>query len=228
MRGARDRQNVAVRVNGQTIAALTLTEAWNDYTLNLPASVMRDGLNEIIFATIAAPVGASRLDDYTIGDTRSVSPVDIVATGAGYEAGRFGSIWVAGENMIPNRRGYHLVAVNSNRVGSFDTFADSAESTRLAQFIDALPPGEIVAGVAIDDVSQNLLLPAITALRSIGVENDLRFQFRAGHAFIGVKGASPGQALEKIDGRFPANVAVGKNVASERAGIALGRIVIAR
>ncbi len=228
MRGARDSQNVAVRVNGQTIATLTLTEAWNDYTLNLPTSVMRDGLNEIIFATIAAPVGASRLDDYTIGDTGSVSPVDIVATGAGFEAGRFGSIWVAGENMIPNRRGYHLVAVHSNRVGSFDTFADPAESTRLAQFIDALPPGEIVAGVAIDDVSQNLLLPAITALHSIGVENDLRFQFRVGHAFIGVKGAPPGQALEKIDGRFPANVAVGKNVASERAGLALGRIVIAR
>jgi hypothetical protein len=228
MRGAHNGQIVAIRANGQVIETFTLTTEWRDYTLNLPASVMRDGLNEIIFATIAAPVGASRLDDYTIGDTGSVSPVDIVATGAGFEAGRFGSIWVAGKNMIPNRRGYHLVAVNSNRIGSFDTFADPAESTRLAQFIDALPSGEIVAGIAIDDVSQNLLLPAITALRSIGVENDLRFQFRAGHAFIGIKGASPGQALEKIDGRFPANVAVGKNVASERAGIALGRIVIAR
>lgn len=228
MRGAHDGQSVSIRANGQAIATFTLTTEWRTYTMNLPASIARDGLNAIIFATTTAPIGASRLDDYAIGDTGVVSPVDIVATGAGFEAGRFGALWVAGKNMISNRRGYHLVAVNSNRVESFDTFANPVESNRLAQFIAALPPGEIVAGVAIDDVSQNLSAAAVAALQSIGVENDLRFQFRAGHAFIGVKGAQPGQAVEKIDGRFPANVSVGKNVASERAGLALGRIVIAR
>ena len=64
------------------------------------------------------------------------------------------------------------------------------------------------------------------ALRSIGVEGDLRFQFRAGHAFIGVKGAQPGQVAEQTDGRLPANVAVGKNVASDRAAFALSAIQI--
>jgi hypothetical protein len=155
--------------------------------------------------------------------------VDIAATGAGFDAGRFGEIFVAGRSVIESRRGYHLVAVNPqsgavDHVMVFDTFANAGESTRLAQFIAGLPQGEIVAGVAIDDVSQNLQPSAIDALRSIGVEGDLRFQFRAGHAFIGVKGTQPGQALEQVDGRFPANVAVGKNVASDRVAFALGEI----
>jgi hypothetical protein len=59
------------------------------------------------------------------------------------------------------------------------------------------------------------------------VGDDLRFQFRAGHAFIGVKGAAEGQALEQVNGRFPANVSVGKNVASDRVAFALGEIKVA-
>ncbi len=86
----------------------------------------------------------------------------------------------------------------------------------------------MVAGVAIDDVSHDLTASAIQALRTLGVESDLRYQFRAGHAFIGVKGAQPGQALERVDGRFPANVAVGKNISGDRAAFALGKISIER
>jgi len=157
--------------------------------------------------------------------------VDLAATSAGFDAGRFGEIWVAGKNVIANKRGYHLVAINSqtgavDQIGSFDTFADANESVRLAQFIAALPAGEIVAGVAIDDVSKNLQPAAVEALHSIGVASDLRFQFRMGHAFIGVKGAQPGQALEQVDGRFPANVYVGKNVASDQVAFALGGVEI--
>ncbi|MBI3741189.1 MAG: hypothetical protein HY257_05470 [Chloroflexi bacterium] len=79
-------------------------------------------------------------------------------------------------------------------------------------------------GVAIDDVSQNLQPEAVDALKQVGVDNDLRFSFRSGHAFIGVKGAQPGQALESVDGRFPANVAVGKNVSADRVAFALGPV----
>jgi hypothetical protein len=159
--------------------------------------------------------------------------VDIAATGAGFDAGRFGEIFVAGRNVIENRRGYHLVAINPqngavDRVASFDTFADAAESARLAQFVAELPRDELVAGVAIDEVSRNLQPEAVGALRQLGVESDLRYQFRAGHAFIGVKGAQPGQAVERVDGRFPANVAVGKNVAGDRIAFALAGIAIDR
>jgi hypothetical protein len=231
LRAPRAEQKIAVRVNGQLVNEVTTTNVWKDYTIRVPAAVLRDGLNEFVFATETTPIDATRQDDYLIGDTGVVSPVDIAATGAGFDAGRFGEIFVAGRSVVENRRGYHLVAVNPqsgsvDRVASFDTFADTAESARLAQFVEQLPRGAIVAGVAIDEVSGKLQQAAVDALRHLGVEGDLRFQFRAGHAFIGVKGAQPGQALERAEGRFPANVAVGKNVAGDRVAFALGGIEI--
>jgi len=233
LRGARDGQKIAVRVNGTNLGELTATNEWNTFTLRVPGALVRDGLNEFVFATETTPIGVMRHDDHTIGDTGVVAPVDIAATGAGFDAGKFGEIFVAGRNVIPNQRGYHLVAINPQsgavqRVAMFDTFADAHESARLTQFIAELPRGEIVAGIAIDDVSQNLQPSAIDALHSIGVESDLRWRFRAGHAFIGVRGAQVGQALESVDGRFPANVAVGKNVAGDRVAFALAEIKIAR
>lgn len=231
MRGANRRQRLTVYVNDKPLDPFVLTDMWSEYRVAISATALRDGLNEIVFVTETFPIGATSHDDYAIGGTGVTSPVDLAVAGAGFDAGKFGEIFVAGRNRIPNKRGYHLVAVNPQtgaveRAGSFDTFADANESARLAQFIAGLPRGEIVAGVAIDDVSKNLQQSAIDALRSIGVETDLRFQFRMGHAFIGVKGAEPGLALERVDGRFPANVSVGKNVASDRAAFMLGEITI--
>jgi hypothetical protein len=233
LRGVRMGQVGMLRVNGQPLAKLALTAVWDDYAVRLPASAVRDGVNEFVFETETAPISITWQDNYAIGDTGFVSPVDIAATGAGFDAGRFGEIFVAGRNVIENRRGYHLVAINPqngavDRVASFDTFADAAESARLAQFVAELPRDELVAGVAIDEVSRNLQPEAVGALRQLGVESDLRYQFRAGHAFIGVKGAQPGQAVERVDGRFPANVAVVKNVAGDRIAFALAGIAIDR
>jgi hypothetical protein len=233
LRSAQPRLEVTMRVNERDVAEIMLRDPWDDYAVPIPADVLRDGLNEFVFVTETVPLSATRQGDHTIGDTGVVAPVDIAATGAGFDAGKFGEIFVAGRNVIPNQRGYHLVAINPQsgavqRVAMFDTFADAHESARLTQFIAELPRGEIVAGIAIDDVSQNLQPSAIDALHSIGVESDLRWRFRAGHAFIGVRGAQVGQALESVDGRFPANVAVGKNVAGDRVAFALAEIKIAR
>jgi hypothetical protein len=231
LRGVSVGQSVQVNVNDHTVADLKLSEGWNKYSVDIPAAILRDGLDDFAFAAATTPSNATHQDDYLIGDTGVTSPVDISATGAGFDAGSFGEIYVDGKNAVDDKRGYQLVAVNAqsglvDRVASFDTFADANESARLAQFIELLPRGEIIAGVAIDDVSSNLKQNAIDALRSIGVEADLRYQFRAGHAFISVKGAAEGQALEQVNGRFPANVSVGKNVASGRVAFALGEIDI--
>ncbi len=231
--GAHVGQRVDVRIKGVRVTTLTLTNAWEDQTIVVPDSVAGAGLRDIEFDTETVPVGAVRQGDRTIGDTGVAAPVDLVATGAGFDAGRFGEIFVDGKNVIPNRRGYHLVAVNPqtgqvDRIGVFDTFADPGESARLAEFVGSLPQGEIVAGAAIDEVSRQLQPVAVEALRQLGVESDLRFQFRAGHAFIGVKGAQPGQALEQVNGRWPANVAAGKNIAGDRAAFALAGITVER
>lgn len=225
----RPSQKIVVRVNGQSVAELNAADTWKDFVVRVPAVVLRDGLGEIIFSSETAPINATRQDPYTIGDTGTVAPVDIAATGAGFNAGRFGEIFVAGRNVIENRRGYHLVAIDPrggkvDQIGWFDTFSDANESRRLAEWVDSLPRGEIVAGVAVDEVSRELQQEAVDALRQLGIESDLRFQFRMGHAFIGVKGAQPGQALEQVDGRWPANVAVGKNVSANQVSFALGSL----
>ena len=106
--------------------------------------LLRDGLNEFVFATETLPPrrhAPRRLCDwrhwrrFAGGHRRNRR---------GFDAGRFGEIFVAGKNVIESKRGYHLVAINPQtgaveQVASFDTFADADESARLAQFIAELP-----------------------------------------------------------------------------------------
>lgn len=227
LRGARPSQKIQLRVNETLVTEWTITDAWGEYTARIPASATRDGLDELIFASETVALNDAAPDDRTLGGTGIVSPVDLAAVGAGFDAGKFGEIFVAGQNQILSTRGYHLVAVNPqtgkvDAVGSFDTFADRAASRRLVEFIRALPSGEIVVGVAIDDASKELTTDAFAALQSLGVAGDARAQFRAGHAFIGLKGLAPGQAIEDLNARAPANVTVGKNITKPRVSFALG------
>ncbi len=91
----------------------------------------------------------------------------------------------------------------------FDTFASAAESARLAQFIDQIPSGKIVAVAVRDEASRFLSDAAVNALRSIGATEDLRDKFRWSHAVIGVKGVAPGSALESASATMPAQQVVG-------------------
>ena len=63
------------------------------------------------------------------------------------------------------------------------------------------PPGAIVLGAVKDEASAQLGADAVAALASLGVRGDLRGRYRESHAFIGVKGAPPGSALEALGPR---------------------------
>lgn len=159
LRGASAGQKITLNVNGAQVAAWDVTDQWDDYTAHIPAAATHDGLDELVFTTITTPLDKLTNADRTIGGTGIVSPVDISATGAGFDAGKFGEIYVAGRSLVPSTRGYHLVALNPqtgsiDAVGAFDTFADDTASQQLADFVAALPQGEIVAGIAVDEASQ--------------------------------------------------------------------------
>ena len=227
LRGARPQQKIQLRVNDTNVAEWSVTDAWGEYNAQIPASATRAGLDELFFVSETIALDKTAPDDRTLGGTGVVSPVDISVVGAGFDAGRFGEIFVAGKNFIPSKRGYHLVAVNPqsgqvDAVGAFDTFADKDASRRMIEFINALPQGEIVAGAAIDDASKALTNEAFAALQTLGVATDVRAQFRAGHAFIGIKGIALGKAVEDFNARIPANVAIGKNIDKDRVSFALG------
>ena len=72
---------------------------------------------------------------------------------------------------------------------------------RLAQLVRGLPDGTLVAGAVRDEASRHLTEEAVAALRSLGVAGDLRGRYRDSHAFVGVKGAAPGTALEELGAR---------------------------
>jgi hypothetical protein len=142
---------------------------------------------------------------YRIGATGASSPADLRVRSAGQPFGNAASIVLNGRELATNHRGYNLVAVERDgRVrdaGAFDTFLDPAAGGRLAAFVRRLPEGTVVAGAVRDEGSRGLSEDAVAALRTLGVAGDLRGHFRESHAFVGVKGAPAGAALEALGPR---------------------------
>ena len=91
----------------------------------------------------------------------------------------------------------------------------------MAAWIHALPDGIIVAGAVRDAAALSLGDDAIAALRSLGVEDDIRGHLRRAHAFIGLKGAAPGSALSQTSDLWPATVNLGAGLTAPAPAFAL-------
>ncbi|MFH1743255.1 MAG: interleukin-like EMT inducer domain-containing protein [bacterium] len=119
---------------------------------------------------------------------------------------------VGAKDWSPNRRGYNLASLSpvTGQVlatDSFDIGTDwdvatgavvpgTPENSRMIRFLEKVPTGAVVLG-AVRDEGCNILQPdTVDALRTVGCELDLRKRFRWSHAFVGVKGATPGTAVE--------------------------------
>jgi hypothetical protein len=97
---------------------------------------------------------------------------------------------------------------------------------RMAEWLAALPDGTIVAGSVRDEASLSLPEEAVSALRALGVESDVRGKFRWSHAFVGAAGAPPGSAVEALDGIRPAQVSIGLPVSAPQAAAWLTAVVV--
>jgi hypothetical protein len=210
-------QQVEIWAQGCRQATLELSAGWNDYELDLPREAVIEGLNSFRFRfQRTLPIASEALSEVT---ERTVAgktfPVSIVAQSAGLDTGGqgLGHVFVNGEDLSLNRRGYNVVALTAAgevlSSESFDTHLDPQASGRLADAIARLPAGSIIAAAVADEGSMNLSEEAVEALRSVGAAVDLRGSFRWGHALIGVKGASPGEALETAGYLRPVAVHVG-------------------
>jgi hypothetical protein len=228
--GAREGQRLSLDANGVPFGDLALTTSWTQHCVTLPGLALRGGINSIAFRTGVFSVNnGAMLGDRLIGRTGVTAPADIAVTSAGYLAGKFASLTFSGRQVYETKRGFYLMAIdpqysNAPTLQMFDTFRDESESARLADFIRGLPPGTIVAGAVCDDASSRLTLNAVDALRTLGASFDLRSRFRASYAFVGVKGAGAGTAIEASDPTFPANVSVGKDVTTPIVSFALGKV----
>lgn len=183
-------QRVTLEVNGRELGSVAVNPGWGEYGVRVPGVAWKAGMNEIVFKFGALMPVANA--NSALGYVPS-----IVAYSAGSEVGDFAHIFVNGIDQSPNERGYNIVVVDprSGAVESraaFDTFASTENSVRLAQFIAQIPGGKIVAVAVRDEASQNLTQDAVSALRSIGAQEDLRGKFRWSHAKIGLAGGSRG------------------------------------
>ena len=216
-------QMLRPRLNGQALPEIAMPEGWGDVTVDLPASGVREGLNEI---TLGYGRAFGLATGRGIGQTGVNSPVNIVARSAGQEAGDYAHIWLNGRDVAPNRRGYNVVVIDPRtgaveQAASFDTFEGAEGSNRMAEMINAVPAGRIVVVAARDEASMSLQQDAVDALASIGAAVDLRGKFRWGHAVIGVKGAAAGTAVEAAGRDQPLQVFVGQNVTTGEVGLAV-------
>ncbi|MFN8444253.1 MAG: interleukin-like EMT inducer domain-containing protein [Caldilineaceae bacterium] len=169
----------------------------------------------------AKPTVSSRAEESSGQGESNSSPfsVPIAAHSAGLDVGDFAQIFVAGQQVALNERGYNLVAISPE--GSvlasvaFDTFgncgtdpADEAASQAMAAWLAQWPAGTILAGAVADEASCRLGQSAVDALHQIGAATDLRGHFRWSHAFIGLANARPGNAVESAQLLEPAEVHV--------------------
>jgi hypothetical protein len=149
---------------------------------------------------------AARGPAHRIGTTGTTSPVDVLVRSGGQPYGDVASIRIGIREVAPNRRGYNLVALGpeGDLRGhmAFDTLGDASASGRLAAWVHGLPAETIVLGAVKDEASGQLGPEAVQALARLGVAGDLRGRYRESHAFVGVKGALPGSAIEGLGPRL--------------------------
>jgi hypothetical protein len=200
-------QTLTLEMNGVDVGAQPLTEGWQEVRFAAPAQATRSGLNRLTlrFSDSARPIDVLP-GQGLIGGTGAQSPADIEINSGG-AAQDLAFITVATPDgattdASAGRRGYNLAAIDPEtgqvlEIAGFDTYANAFEADRMAQFVEGLPAGVIVAGAARGDASAALTDRAVQALASLGSSVDLRAMPGYGHAFVGVKGAAPGAAAEQ-------------------------------
>jgi hypothetical protein len=209
-------QALTVVFNGRRLDPIDLDQGWGKYELEVPGEHVKSGLNELRFRFAHLfSIEDHRLASYFIGETATISPVGITVESAGQEVGDLGHIYVDGRNVSPEGRGYNLAVIDPQMgtveaTASFDTHLDEGASQAMADLIASIPQGHIVAVAVKDEASRLLSEEAVQALRTIGAEGDLRGKFRWGQAIIGVKGAQPDQAMERLSELRPDVVYVGE------------------
>jgi hypothetical protein len=199
-------QTVTLVANGQRLETVSLVPGWNDYVWQVPAGLVRPGLNDLRFEFGRLDAPAEVLPgNGAIGTTGVQAPVAIEVNSGG-PAG-FAYITVesqAGdEDGSLHSPGYNLAAIDAAtgrllaRRG-FDTTPGGSrdEAAALAAFVKSIPRGQIVVAAMQGDGTALLTEEAVAALHAIGGQADPRGSEGWSHAIVGVKGAMPGSALE--------------------------------
>jgi hypothetical protein len=223
-------QAVRVFVDGDDLGEKPLSFGRTELMFDVPARAGRPPLSDVRLR-----FGRSvPFDEFAMRLSRT-GPAGLLVRSAGQEAGDFGRIFLNGRDVSPNRRGYNLISLDQTgallEAVNFDTHADPSASARMADWIGAQRAGTVIAGAVRDEASMNLGQNAVDALRSLGVETDLRGHFRWGHAFIAPVGESApfwAQRQEVSDAVRTAQVSFGLPLSEPRVIGAVQKVEVRR
>lgn len=212
---AAEEQRVAVSINGQRLPQeQAIAPGWNPYTWDVPADLLRQGLNDVRFEFSRLDTPAQVLPgDGAIGSTGLQSPVAIEVNSGGPAGFAYITVTAAegGKSVdaSAHRPGYNVAVIDAETGRlldhrGFDTTpaGSGSEAEALAAYLAGVPAGQIVVAAMQGDGVALLTGDAAAGLRSIGGSIDpleRSEQSEAGdgsYAIVGVKGAAPGSAAE--------------------------------
>ena len=199
-------QRVTLQVNGHELERVAMSSGWGMYSWDIPADLVREGLNDVRFGFDRLDAPADVLPgNGEIGTTGFQAPVAIEVNSGG--PADFAFITVGSEDEAldgsVHSPGYNVAVIHprSGRLldqQGFDTTPSGgeAEAAALTDFVAAVPDGRIVVVALQGDGAAHLTEAAVEALTQIGGQVDPRGTTGWSHAIIGVKGAAPGSAME--------------------------------
>jgi len=200
-------QRMEAYFNGFHLGSVEMAPGWNEYTFTIPARTVRKGLNRLVlrFAHQAVPrkVLPAQL---AVGETGVNVPADVEI----HAHRDFAYITVGGENASLNKPGLNIALVDASTGKVLDMRVFGFEKGEaLASFLAEVPQGTMVLGGSCGDGLERLGSKAIEALRSLGLQGPSG-QVGCCYAFIGIKGARPGTAVE-VEGKGDAYLRLGRN-----------------
>jgi hypothetical protein len=199
-------QGITLQVNGQRLERRGMSPGWTTYSWQVPAGLLRPGLNDVRFEFDRLDMPAEVLPgDGNIGATGIQAPVAIEVNSDGPEDLAFITIGTGDgvEDGSLHHPGYNLAVIDPrsgkllDRHG-FDTTPGGSESqaSALADYIASVTEGQIVVVALQGDGTAHLTGEAAAAFHEIGGQADPRGTTGWSHAIIGIKGVAPGTALE--------------------------------
>ena len=201
---------VSLTLNNERLGAVTVGARWAGQTITLPAALTRKGINRL---RVDAGNTLGR-ETIPVGRTGVRAAARLQVSSAGVNVGDRASVMLSGIDVAPNTRGYNVAVIDP---GTGDLVAAVAfdlirppgggEAARMVRFLGGIPEGFLVCVAVRDDGSMGITPGVADALRSLGAQKTPKL--RHSYALIGVKGAKPGTAVEKLS-RDPVVLELGR------------------
>ncbi len=190
---------------------IPLLPGWNDVTLTLPADRLKGPTARLTlrFSRIDLPMDV--IPQLTqIGTTGVNFRQPITIKSGGPALGDLAWMTLGTADVSAHRNGTNVTVIDPltgavEDIRGFDTTANEFERDALHTFIEAIPDGKIVA-VALQGAATNFLnLDTVAAFQTLGASTGPT-DHAISYALLGVKGATPGTAIEQQSKESEVNI----------------------